>query len=65
MAKINVIQKLKFVFGRRYNIMGKAENAVYYNFSMFSKALFISFVKSCDLVEKGKLFSTKKKKICT
>ena len=34
--KINMAQKLKFVFGRVENIVGKGENAGYQHFLLFS-----------------------------
>ena len=35
MTKLNVIQKLKFIFERSENIVGKGENAGYQHFLLF------------------------------
>ena len=44
--KVNVTQKLEFVLGRVYNIVGKGENAGYQNFS-FSHNVFKSHLLQC------------------
>ena len=54
--KINVSQKLKFLFGRVENIVGNGENAVYQHFLFFHnvfKAFLLRIVKSQDSVLKG------------
>ena len=51
--EINVTQKLKFVFGRVENIVGKGENAGYQHFlTMFSKGFFLKVVKKSGLCGK-------------
>ena len=45
--KINVTEKLKFVWGRIQNIVGKRENAGY---QPFSEAFFFKVVRSRDCV---------------
>ena len=55
--KINVAQKLKFVYGRVENIVGKGENAGYQHFLLFSqsfqKSFLLGVVKSRDRQVKG------------
>ena len=55
--KLNLAEKLKFVFGRIENIMGKGENAGYQHFLLFlqclPKAFFFRVVKGRDCVVKG------------
>ena len=55
--KIILTQKLKFLFGRVENIVGKGENAGDQHFllfpTLFSKAFFSRGIKSWDCVVKG------------
>ena len=54
--KIDVTEKLKLVFGREENFVGKRENAGYQHFLLFpqcfSKGFFLWVVKSRDCVVK-------------
>ena len=56
--KINVTEKLNFVFARIQNIVGKQENAGYQHFLLFSQVLFPKVVTSLDCAVK-KLQTTK------
>ena len=55
-VKINVTEKLKFVFGKAENIVGKGQNAGYQHFVLFLRfqtAFSPRVVKSRDCVVKG------------
>ena len=54
--KVNATEKLKFIFGRIENIVGKEENAGYLHFLLFlqfSKGLFFKINESWDCVVKS------------
>ena len=48
--KINVTQKLRYVYGRVENNVGKGENAGYQHFSFSHNVFTIGIVKSLDCV---------------